>query len=375
MSIRKDPRSPYWQFDFQVKGRRFHGSTHCTTKRDAERYEANLRRSVALGDVDKRPTTLDEAGQAFWEHSGQHDKAAKTTDYQVANLINIIGAGKLLSEIGTKEFHAFISRRRSDGVGPSSINRELEIARRIWKLARESGCMVPGQDDAGAIKWAKLMLAEPKERVRELTPDEQKRLFANLTADLAAVVEFAVLSGQRKSSVVTLERRKVDFDGMRAVVTIKGGKEHQFPLTARMVEIIRAQPEVAGCPFVFTYECRRPSPARADRPRRYKGKRYPFSAQGWTRQWKKALTDAGITDFRFHDLRHTNATRLLRSSGNLKVVQTLLGHSDIATTGRYAHVLEDDLRNAMVAEESRINHGSKLTARTKKRRISSGNEQ
>ncbi len=55
-----------------------------------------------------------------------------------------------------------------------------------------------------------------------------------------------------------------------------------------------------------------------------------------------------MTDFHFHDLRHTSATRILRKS-NLRVVQQLLGHSDIATTTKYAHAVDDDIRNAMEA--------------------------
>ena len=65
-----------------------------------------------------------------------------------------------------------------------------------------------------------------------------------------------------------------------------------------------------------------------------------------------ALKAAGIKDFRFHDLRHTAATRALRESGNLKVVQQLLGHADIATTARYAHAMTDDVRDVMEAMEA-----------------------
>ena len=95
---------------------------------------------------------------------------------------------------------------------------------------------------------------------------------------------------------------------------------------------------------------RRPAPiARAG----CAAERYPFSKNGWARKWYKALEDAGIGDFRFHDLRHTKGTRALRATGNLKAVQKLLGHADITTTSRYAHALEDDVRAMMLASESR----------------------
>lgn len=138
----------------------------------------------------------------------------------------------------------------------------------------------------------------------------------------------------------------------RQPVSVKGGGKHKFPLSPRMVAIIKAQPKV--CPQVFTYVCTRRAPKRADRPARIVGERYPFSKQGWNRQWRKALEDAGIEDYRFHDNRHTAATRNLRSSGNLKGVSKLLGHSNVQTTARYAHALEDDVRAMLFATESRI---------------------
>lgn len=357
MSVRKDPRSPYWQYDFQRNKVRFHGSTGCTTKRDAERFEAELKRKVALGDISKPAITLDAAAEEFWQDQGKHDKAAKTTEYQVANLCSIIGEKRFLSTIDMKDFRAFIARRRGQGVKAASINREIEVARRIWKLMLSNGYDVPAPGTEMAVNWSELMLPEPRGRVRSLSHDDERKLFEQLGDDLAAVVRFAILSGQRKDAIVRLRWDRVDLQGMRAEVHTKGDKWHSFPLTEQMVEVIQARPKVEGCPFVFTYVCRRHAPARKDRTRRVKGQRYPFSKQGWDRQWRKALKDAGITDFRFHDLRHTSATRVVRATGNLKVASRLLGHTEINTTSRYAHVLEDDIRDAMRETESRNSHG------------------
>ena len=93
-----------------------------------------------------------------------------------------------------------------------------------------------------------------------------------------------------------------------------------------------------------------------EKPRQKKERtRYPFSQSGWRRDWRKALKEESIEDFRFHDTRHTAATRILRASNNLKVTQQLLGHKDIATTARYAHAMHDDVRAAMDAVYSRNN--------------------
>jgi integrase len=64
-------------------------------------------------------------------------------------------------------------------------------------------------------------------------------------------------------------------------------------------------------------------------------------------EWKKVRKKAGVAGFRFHDFRHNLATKVLRETGNLKLVQRLLNHSDIATTTRYAHVLDGEVAEAL----------------------------
>jgi integrase len=119
-----------------------------------------------------------------------------------------------------------------------------------------------------------------------------------------------------------------------------GGKVHTVPITGAMLEVLEAQ-KGNNTVSVFTYECKR------SRGQRLKGERYPFSKNGWRKGWKDALDAAGIEDFRFHDLRHTAATRIVRETGNLKIAMKLLGHSDITATARYAHVTDEDLRQGM----------------------------
>lgn len=357
-----DKRSPYFQYDFQVKGQRFYGSTGCKTKRDAQAFIDNFRREILLGSAKLPDISLDDACQALWLDKAQYDKSSGTTEYQLANICSIIGAKLMLSQIAATDFRQFIARRRGDGVANATINREIELARRVWRHVGE-------EHSVSAIKWGELLLDEPGERVRELTAYEEKRLFAALPESLKPIVQFAILSGQRKTAVISLRWDKINWLEGEATIVNKGGREHTFPLTMALAQLILEQPKVDGCPFVFTYVCERHAPARRDRPRRVKGERYPFSKGGWARKWYQALEDAGISDFRFHDLRHTNATRLMRSTGNLKAASKLLGHTDIRTTSRYAHVGMDDLRDMMTATESRNNHGQPLTRKPKKRSI------
>lgn len=345
----KDPRSPNWQYDFQRNGRRFHGSTGTANKRAAQKHIDQLVDRIATGSLNKQDITLNHACDAYWIDKGQHERSSRTTEYQLANLIAGIGPNKALADITLKDFQAYTAKRRAK-VSNASVNREWQLARRVWKHAASSYAV-------SDIEWGKLALAEPAERVRDLKPDEEARLFEKLPESLKPVVEFAILSGQRKSAIVGLRWDDIDWHNGEATITNKGGDPHKFPLSPALVQLVLEQPQVDGCPFVFTYKCERPAPARKDRPARRKGVRYPFSPQGWNRKWRKACEEAKVTGFRFHDLRHTTATRIMRRTGNLKAAGKLLGHTDIRTTSRYAHVEMDDLRAIMAATESQNNPG------------------
>lgn len=340
MSVYKPTKSPYFQYDFVHQGRRYHGSTGCTTKRDAQRFEAEARRKAALGEKAKPSITIDEACGAWWLAKGQHLRSEATVSYQLANLANGFGKNVPIADITLAKIDEYIARRRAT-VKNSSVNRETALLRRVikWAAAR--------QYEAPQIEWDETKLTEPKPVTRVLTSAEEARLFAKLPESLKPLVAFALISGQRKAELVTMRWVDVDFENMRASVWAKGQKPHSFPLTPNMVAIIASQPKV--CAQVFTYVAERDAPPRKDRPKRKKGDRYPFSRQGWDRKWRRALKDAGIEGYRFHDNRHTAATR----TQSIEIANILLGHSDMRTTQRYFHPDEDRVREVLIATESR----------------------
>jgi integrase len=361
VTVYRHKNSPYWQYDFQVKGQRYTGSTGCTSKSAAKEFERKERNRIAEGVTVKPDLTIDEAFGNYWMLVGEHESNATTTKGQLNRLKAFFGATTLIRDLDRAEIDRFVARRRGQKannterlVSNATVNRETQLLKRVLRR-------VPDRYAKPEIDWTGVMLKEAQERVRELSTAEERALFAQLDEDLAAVAEFAMLSGQRRESVITMLWSKVDLTAGRAEVRVKGDKWHSFPLTPRMVAIIANRPKVG--PRIFTYVCERPAPKRADRPARIKGERYPFSSEGWKRKWSKALKDAGITDFRFHDLRHTAATRVTRATGNLKIAQKLLGHTTIATTARYAHAAEDDVRNGLLAAESRNSPGADATER------------
>src|SRR5205823_3196366 len=93
-----------------------------------------------------------------------------------------------------------------------------------------------------------------------------------------------------------------------------------------------------------------------------KGKRYPITYRGAQGHWRDlralaaeqcpSLVDTtGRLSYRIHDNRHTLGTRLLRTTGNLKLVQKALGHASIGTSAKYAHVLDDEVRAGLDQSE------------------------
>jgi site-specific recombinase XerD len=132
----------------------------------------------------------------------------------------------------------------------------------------------------------------------------------------------------------------------------KDGQQRWYmvPLTAAQLAILD---ECAGHheTHVFTYEEVRPG--KDAEGRRLEPKRFPITDNGFKAHWRRKVREAGVAPgFRRHDTRHTAGTRLVRTTGNLKVAQRLLGHSRIETTTRYAHVMIEDVRAAMEAVEN-----------------------
>lgn len=350
MTVYKPKNSKHYHYDFQFKGVRYHGSTGCQAKRDADRYERDRRTEAALGTKVKPSLTMNDAMGIFWQDKAKHDRDG-TIEGQLERLSKMLGPDKLLADITQHDMNVYVATRRGMKarhkdtlISAATVNREIEALRRAVAYLAD-GYSVPD------IRWTKLKLREPRVRIRELSEAEEGALFAQLPEDIAALAKFAMLSGQRRTALTTLTWSNVDMANATARVLTKGGVWHSFPLTPAMIAILGNRPKV--CPQVFTYECERPAPAKQGNPPRKKGERYPFSEDGWKRKWSAALKRAGISDFRFHDLRHTAATRVTRN-GDITQAQQLLGHTSISTTARYAHARETDLRKAMLAAESRI---------------------
>jgi hypothetical protein len=181
MSVYRHKGSPFWHFDFQVRGVRFHGSTGTGDRRKAEQVERTEREKAkaARRTVADVPHTLGEAITRFWHEKGQHDATSDDTLRNLVWLGNAIGEHRPLTDIDGNLLHRIIARRRGEPsknggklVTNATVNRTVtEPLRRLVKRAKEWGVLFPKEP-----RWNEYRLKEPTERVRELRADEGDRI-------------------------------------------------------------------------------------------------------------------------------------------------------------------------------------------------------
>jgi integrase len=222
-------------------------------------------------------------------------------------------------------------------IAPATVNRSTtEVLKKLFTRAKAWGIRFDNEPN-----WKSHWLKEPQERVRELHGGEGDRLDDATRDDYRPIMEFASASGLRLNECL-LKWPEVNWDTRRIEKPGKGGKRVSVPITDTVREILwplRGHHEES----VFTYVAIRTRKTQG----LVRGQRYPITYNGLKSAWKRLRAAAGMADFRFHDLRHDFATKLLRDTGNLKLVQKALNHADIKTTTKYAHVMDEEVATAL----------------------------
>lgn len=357
MSVYKSKKSPYYRYDFEVAGHRFHGSTKCRTQREAEKYE-NLERERARAQIKAQKVAavsldIDAVADRYWLAHGQH---AADPDAVKTNLLRLIGyfePGTSLTDIDDAEVSKLVAWRRGHRVkrrgkelpdapliAPATVNRSTtKVLARLFGFAKDERAIFDREP-----KWENHWLDEPEERVRELHDHEAEKIDEATREDYAPYLAFVRMSGMRQFEGLDLRWTEVNFGAKQIVRLGKGGRRITFPITDSIRKTLfplqGQHPE-----FVFTYV----AVYGNRRLGRVRGERYPLTRSGVKAAWRRMRLKAGLTNFRFHDFRHDLGTKLLRETGNVKLVQRALNHRDIKSTLRYAHVLDEDVAEGVEA--------------------------
>ncbi len=356
MSVYKPKGSPFYQFDFQLGGDRFSGSTKCTNERDAAAVEKAKRKKAKQAQAAARAAAtslkINDVAGRYWEEIGQHHAGRDNTWRDLERLVEYFGPETLLTEIGDDEVAKLVAWRRGHrvtrptkkprpkGAPPppvsnATVNRSTtEVLKKLFTRAKAWGAVFPREP-----AWKEHWLPEPQERVRELVGDEAERLEEATRDDYGPFFAFAGASGLRLRECL-LKWSEVDWGARRIRKLGKGGKLVTVPITAAIREILWPL-QGHHAEYVFTYV------AVSTRPGRIRGQRYPVTYQGAKTAWRRLRRTAGVQGFRFHDFRHDVGTKLLRQTGNLKLVQRALNHADLKTTAKYAHVLDSEVADAL----------------------------
>ena len=325
--------SPNWHYDFQIRGRRFSGSCGTADFQTAKAVEAAARVAAKASEPVRGVFTLSQALGTYYSDVAQHQPSAATTFSQTKTLLSALDPAMKLADLTMAEAQRYVTVQRAR-MANATVNRHLSLlARAIKHMVAVHAAAAPELD------LRRLHTPEPEERVREMTRDEQDALFAKLRPDLHPFVGLALMTGLRKAELAGMQWRQVDFDAATIRVRQKGGKTRTFPMNGELRAFLTSLPRATGLPaarHVLTFVDQATDERRQITP-----------GGSVMVDFRDAVAAAGIEDFRFHDLRHTFATRLLRQTQNLKLVSKLLGHQNITTTMRYAHVLQDDLRLAL----------------------------
>jgi len=212
---------------------------------------------------------------------------------------------------------------------PASTNRIIILCRYIFNLAIK--WEIPGliKNPTKGID----LLPENNRLERYITPEETKRLFKALDGSqnkqLKNIVAMLLLTGARKGEV--LGAKWTDFDFDRRIWTIqynKTGKPRYVPISDGVLALLETMPKLEDCPWVFPN-------LNTNQP--YKS---IFTA------WYTARKEAGLEELRIHDLRHSFASILINNGRSIYEVQKILGHTQITTTQRYAHLSQESLISA-----------------------------
>ena len=356
MSVYKRANSPFYAYDFQLGGHRFFGSSKATNKKEAEAAERELKAKAkadleALKRTGNGPLALDIAAGRYWQEVGQHHAGSGDTYRDLDRLIRYFGKDKRLDQITDADVAALVAWRRTQSVkgrtknkdgspvptiSPSTVNRSTTgvLAKLFTRAKKTWRYTFPNEPD-----WRSHWLKEPQERVRELHGEEGEALDDAVRADYAPWLEFARLTGLRRAETL-IRWANVNWEAKTIMTKGKGDRLVTTPITPAVAALL--EPLKGDHPeFVFTYLCRR------TRGEHIRGRRYPLTYAGTKTEWRRTRDRAKVQDLRFHDLRHDVATKTLRATGNLKLVQRTLNYRDIERTTRYAHVLDEEVAAAL----------------------------
>jgi integrase len=240
MSGRLYKRGKIWWCWYYRDGTRTCASTRCQDKRAAEAVLRERERHAADPDyAAAHSTTIDDAlGRFLIDRTNKSRAEGTLRCYRVkaGHLSRLLGSSTKLATVNASSVDEYISARRNEGASQHTIYKELGVLRGTLKVAKRRGEF---HGDIAAIMLDGFASGY-KPRDRTITPDQARRLFAELPKDRAAHMAFILATGARRSEA---ERARAgDIDWARGIVRLRGTKtakaDRAVPIAGFSVELL-----------------------------------------------------------------------------------------------------------------------------------------
>lgn len=312
------------------------GDANCINLSEARHAAKKLRGQIALGadPCEERTTTRQIPTFAafmadrYMPFVRGYKRSWMSDDSYLRNHLLPAFGTMHLDEISKRDVIAFHHGMRSKGYAVGTCNRCLILLRYSMNLAVRweiSGVTANATKDVPLFK-------DEKKCERYLTKEEAQTLYLAVQKSentmLRYIIPMLILTGARKREV--LDAKWEDFDLERKqwrIPVTKSGKPRHVPLSDGVLQLLASMPH-DECPWVFA------------NPKTHK----PYVS--FFISWNTARTKAGLADVRIHDLRHSFASFLVNAGRSLYEVQKILGHTQVKTTQRYAHLSQETLIDA-----------------------------
>jgi integrase len=281
------------------------------------------------------PTVADLAERFLAEHAESKRKASTALEYRrLLDKIILPALGKRkVADVTRAEINKLHHANRT---APYQANRVLAVVSKMFNLAEQWGLRPDGSNACRHVE----KFAERK-RERMLSPVELARLGDALTAYegspyAAGAVKLLVFTGARLGEVLGLRWEWIDFERGEARLpdSKTGAKTLHLPPPA--LAVLAELPRLDGNPHVIA------------------GQKEGAALVNLEKPWRAIRKTAGLDEVRLHDLRHAFASVAASSGMGLPIIGKMLGHSQAATTHRYAHLASDPVKAAAAAVAGKI---------------------
>lgn len=330
MAIYKKKNGKYY-CRFQIDGERHHFlCAGAESEKDAKKLESQFMFKVqqqqngVIPKDEKAKIKLKKLKDNYLAYSKLNRAVYKQDIGRMKIIFEFFDENKNADSIVRKDIEEFKAWLVEKGRGKKTINLYLGICRKMFNLAIANEWLIknPFSNDVE-------FKLEPI-KIKYLTNEAQPDLEAATPDYFKPVITTVLNSGLRRENIIDLQYSHLDFNFRTIEITKNKGNKHiKIPMNDTLYNLFINMERKSD--YIFLN---------------------PETGQKWkttafNKQWRNIREKAGLHGLRFHDLRHTVGTRLIKQNVPVPVVKQLLAHSDIKTTMQYIHVDSLDMINAM----------------------------